>query len=510
MEPDEASRSLSVVLLGCIGVAAVCGLVYELAAGALSSYLLGSSVVHFSLVIGVFLCSMGLGAYLSQHVTKRMVAAFVAVEMLVGLIGGLTGLIGFVAFAYTRIYHQVLFGLVIAVGVLIGYEVPLVIRILRARSALRVSVANVMAADYAGALAASVLFPFILVPHVGLVLGGILTGLANVGVGWVAMWALRGQIQRAERVRLYVLGGVATALLVGAAIFSNDITHTLQRALFQDPVIYSQETKYQHLVLTKWHDDTRLYINGALQFASADEYRYHESLVHPAMASAPLARRILVLGGGDGMAVREILKHEAVGHVDLVDLDPAMTDLFVEKPELAELNDNSLTDSKVAIHNSDALQFLDTSGPAYDVVIIDLPDPNNLDLSKLYTVEFYRLLRQRLAHGGVVVTQATSPFHTRQAFWCIAHTLEAAKFNVYPYTAYVPSFGQWGFVMASARQLDPSKSEVTIQTRHLTTELLPTLFAFGKDTAEVETGINHVNDHVLVRLYAEGFSRYFE
>jgi len=499
-----------VVLLFGIGVAAVCGLVYELAAGALSSYLLGSSIVHFSLVIGVFMCAMGVGSYLSQHVKKHLISAFVTVEVLVGLIGGMTGLVGFVAFAYTQIYHEVLFGFVIAVGILIGYEVPLVIRILRTRSVLRVSVANVMAADYAGALAASVLFPFVLVPHVGLVLGSLLVGLANVGVGWVIMWVLRREIHPSRKVGLIVLASVATVTLIVSAALSQNLSKALQRALFQDKVFYEKETPYQHLVLTRWKDDVRLFINGALQFASADEYRYHESLVHPTLAAQPLSVRVLVLGGGDGMAVREILKYPKVEHVDLVDLDPEMTRIFREKPELSALNGESLSDKRVTVHNMDALKFLDKVGASYDAVIIDLPDPNNLDLSKLYSVEFYRLIQQRLGHGGVLVTQATSPFHTRDAFWCIAHTLKASGMNTYPYTAYVPSFGQWGFVMASKRPLDPSTLSVRVETKHLTDALMRSLFVFGKDTAEVETPANHIDDHPLVRLYAEGYSRYFE
>ena len=467
-------------------------------------------MVHFSLVIGVFLCAMGVGSYLSQHVKTHLVAAFIAIEVLVGLIGGLTGLIGFVAFAFTEIYLEVLFGCVITVGILIGYEVPLVIRILRKRSALRVSVANVMAADYAGALLASVLFPFVLVPHVGLVLGSVLVGLANVGVGWVVLWVLRRQLERRHLRKLIALAGAATTILVGVIVGGPSIHKGLQRSLFQDEVIFDKETPYQHLVLTRWRDDTRLFINGALQFASADEYRYHEALVHPAFSSLPVARRVLVLGGGDGLAVREVLKYSAVDHIDLVDLDPEMTRLFRERPILAELNGNSLSHSAVTIHNEDAMAFVARTGPSYDMVVIDLPDPNNLALSKLYSLEFYRLLGRRLAHGGVIVTQATSPFHTRKAFWCIAHTLEASGLKAYPYTAHVPSFGQWGFVMASKRTLNPSELRLSVKTRHLTDALLATLFVFGKDTAEVDTPINRIDDHPLARLYAEGFSRYFD
>jgi len=507
-----------VALLAAVGIAAVAGLVYELLAGAVATFLLGGSVTQFSLVIGLFLSGMGLGSYLSQFIRRHVVAAFVFVELAVGLVGGFMGLVAFAAFAWTQVSRPILFGELLAVGVLVGLEIPLVIRILRRRAELRVSVANVLAVDYAGALAASVLFPFVLVPYVGLVRAGLLAGIANVGVGWVALWLLRRRV--GSWWRLLVGFAAAATVALGAALgLAGSVTGAIQQALFQDPIVYTETTPYQHLTITRWRDDLRLFIDGALQFSSSDEYRYHEPLVLPAMAAVPNARRVLILGGGDGLAAQRVLAHPGVQRVDLVDLDPAMTRLFSHAPPLVRLNGGALTDPRLHVHNEDAMAFLARGGDAYDVILADLPDPNSISLSRLYTQSFYRLVFKRLARGGVFVTQATSPFETREAFWCIAHTVASVRdpeadpgadrfVRTYPYTVNVPTFGQWGFVLASSRPLDPAHLAPRIATRFLTAETVADMFRFPKDLAEVSAPVNRMDDHALVRLYELGWERY--
>lgn len=511
---SAAPRGAAVVLLLAMAVAAVCGLVYELLAGALSSYLLGSSVTEFSLVVGVFLSAMGLGSWLSQHVHRSLVAAFVAVELLVGVVGGVIGLVGFAAFALTGAYRAVLFGMVVATGTLIGLEVPLVIRILQHRAQLRVSVANVLSADYLGALAGSLLFPFVLVPEAGLVRAGLLAGLANVGVGWVTLWLLRGAVGRSLRA-LVVGASVATALLGGLIVFAGPLSAALEQELYQDEVILTRDTPYQKMVLTRWRDDIRLYLDGNLQFSSVDEYRYHEALVHPALSLVPGARRVAILGGGDGLAAREVLRWPTVEQVVIVDLDPAVTDLFRSRRVLTELNGGSLADPRVRVVNQDAMTWLADGGDAWDVIVADLPDPNTLAVGKLYSRQFYRLAFKRLSRQGVLVTQATSPFETREAFWCIVHTLAATELregrvHVAPYSTHVPSFGEWGFVLASARRIDPATLEIAVETRYLTDEEARGMFVFSKDTAEVETPVNDLDDQPLVRLYEKGYERFYD
>jgi spermidine synthase len=384
-------------------------------------------------------------------------------------------------------------------------------------------VAQVLAFDYIGALLASIAFPLLLLPSLGLVRTSLLFGTFNAAVALWSARAFRHELVRPRLVTaqaLVVLGLTGTSLLVGDRIEAFG-----ERQLYDSPVIFSQKTRYQRLTITRWSDDVRLYIDGNLQFSSIDEHRYHESLVHPAfaareqLADSP-ARRVLVLGGGDGLAVREVLRYPAVTSVDLVDLDPEMTRLFREVPALAELNGGSLADARVAVHNADAMRWLEQRRgeggevlEPWDIVIVDLPDPNNLSLGKLYTREFYRLLRAAIAPGGVAVVQSTSPYLSPQAYWCIVATLDAADLHALPYHAHVPSFGDWGFALAARSPIErPSGIAFELpepeQLQFLTPELMPTLFAFPVDQQPLDVEINRLDTQMLVRYYDEDLRSY--
>jgi spermidine synthase len=241
-------------------------------------------------------------------------------------------------------------------------------------------------------------------------------------------------------------------------------------------------------------------ISTSLQFHSRDEYRYHEALVHPGLATLPNARRALVLGGGDGLAVREILKYEQIEAVTLVDLDPAMTRLFASAPALRRLNQDALLSPKVKVVNADALQWLEENDEIYDFVVVDFPDPANFALGKLYTSAFYRLLDKHLAGNALAVIQATSPLYARRSFWCVVTTLESVGLVATPYHALIPSFGEWGFVLAARRAYRPPDS-YSVDTRFLTPQATPALFVFPKDMARVEAEVNRLNSQVLVRYF---------
>jgi len=489
-------------------VIAVCGLIYELLAGTLSSYLLGDSVTHFSLVIGIFLSSMGLGAWLSKFAEKGLLRKFILVEVWVGLAGGLSAAGLFAAFLFTEVYPVFLFGTGGVVGTLIGFEIPLLIRILKEGSELRVTVSDVLAVDYIGALAASILFPTLLVPHLGLMRTGFLFGLMNVAVAGAAVWSFRDRLGRPARLGLFC---AAAALVLGIGfVFSDRMIGFFDASRYEDDVIYARQTRFQKLVLTRWRTDLRLFINGNLQFSTTDEHRYHESLVHPALGLIERPERLLVLGGGDGMAVREALQHGSLREIVLVDIDPEMTRLFRENPLLKRLNNGSLSHPKVRVVNADAMAHLRGEAGSYDVIIMDLPDPNDLSVGKLYTRAFFRLARRRLRPGGVLVTQATSPFYGREAYWCIVNTMKEAFAgeNVAPYHAYIPTFGEWGFVLASSRDLSSGKMRLRAETRFLDEATLAALFIFPKDLRSVETPINRLDDQVLVRLYEKGWRRF--
>jgi len=502
-------RASGLLLLAAVFVLAVCGLVYELIAGTLSSYLLGDSVTQFSLAIGLFLFGMGLGSYISRFVTKHLLAIFIAVELLIGLVGGAMALVGFALFAFTEFYVPGLIGMVIAVGLLVGLEIPLVIRILRESGELRVTVANVLSVDYVGALIAAVIFPFLLLPQLGLARAGLVMGLSNVLVGALLLGVLGDRIGRARR-PLGIAATLSALLLVAGLIGAGQLVDFLENKLYQHDIILSRTTAHQRLVVTRNKQDIRLFLNGQLQFSSIDEYRYHEALVHPAMSLAEKHAEVLILGGGDGMAVREVLKFSGVTRIDLVDLDPIVTGLFTRNPLLSSLNGGSLKDPRVHIHNQDAMRYLETTKRIYDVILLDLPDPSEAVLGKLYSRPFYRLASQRLAPGGMLTTQATSPFRSREAFWCIVHTMRAAGFQVRPYHTIVPTFGTWGFALAGRGKVDPARIKLEVPTRYLTAALLPGLFAFPKDMAEVSTPISGLNDPVVTRLYRDGYSKYLE
>ncbi|MGI9501754.1 MAG: polyamine aminopropyltransferase, partial [Geminicoccaceae bacterium] len=310
---------------------------------------------------------------------------------------------------------------------------------------------------------------------------------------------------------------VSIAVLLAGLIFSERLVTLMETKLYHDEIIYTETTPYQRIVVTHQNGHLRLFLNGGLQFDSIDEHRYHETLVHPAMSLAGRTERVLILGGGDGMAVREVLRHDGVDSVTLVDLDPAMTRLFRDHPKLSALNAGALDDPRLSVINQDALDFLKTDQTSYNVILIDLPDPKNPSLSKLYSLAFYTSAARRLTRDGVLVTQATSPVYARKAFWSIFRTLEATAdpyregetFAVLPYHAYVPSFGDWGFIAASPRQLDWSAIRLPENLRFLSSKVLPDLTVFPPDIDRVAVDINTLQNHPLLRYYEEGWSRWF-
>ncbi|WP_412478814.1 polyamine aminopropyltransferase [Azonexus sp. IMCC34839] len=486
-------------LLFSVFVIASCGLAYELVAGALSSYLLGDSVLQFSTVIGCYLFAMGAGSWLSKYITRDLIGRFIQIELMVGLLGGFSAIGLFLVFTWMSApFKLVLYLAVFGVGVLVGLEIPLVMRILKRELAFKDLVSQVLTFDYLGALAVSILFPLILAPHLGMVRTGLLFGLLNVGV---ALWALHlFRAQLPARPWLAVQSWASFAVLLGGFAGAGQLTTLAESHLYADEIVHAETTPYQRLVVTRWRDDLRLFLNNNLQFSSHDEYRYHEALVHPGLAALPGAKRVLVLGGGDGLAVREILKYDKVESVTLVDLDPAMTALFSTAPALVELNRGALKDKRVTVINADALVWLEESRDYFDFIVVDFPDPNNFALGKLYSSAFYRLLEKRLSARGLMVIQSTSPFYARQSFWCVVTTLEDVGLKTAPYHAMVPSFGEWGFIIASRQDFLPAAVD-SAKTRFLTPEIVADLFRFPADMARVPAEVNRLNNQVLVRYF---------
>jgi len=498
------------LLLASVFIVAACGLVYELATGALASYLLGDSVLEFSSVIGTYLFAMGLGSYLSRHLEHQLVAHFLRVELLVGLVGGLMPAALFAAHsllpaAELGAFRTLLYALVLLVGMLVGLEIPLVMRILkqqarRDQAGWRLSelVSQVLTFDYLGALVVALAFPLLLVPQLGLIRTGLAFGLLNAFIALWALWLFRAEL-RAWRAHALACAGVV-ATLASAFVAADGLTSWAEERFYGERILVRESSPYQRIVVSGVHDGLRLYLNGNLQFDSRDEYRYHEALVHPAMAAQGAPCHVLVLGGGDGMALREILRYPQVEQVTLVDLDPRMTQLFTTLPMLRALNHDAFHDPKVHVVNADAFGWLERNAGFYDVIVIDFPDPSNFALGKLYTASFYALVAQHLSESGYAVVQTTSPLIARRSFWTVVTTLESVGLSATPYHAHVPSFGEWGFVLASRR---PWRMPTALPPglRFLDVASLPPLFDFPLDMARVPTEVNRLSNQVLVREF---------
>jgi len=301
--------------------------------------------------------------------------------------------------------------------------------------------------------------------------------------------------------------------LLGIALIKADRLTTLaEDALFADNIVYAKSSPYQRIVVTKGKTGHALFLNGNLQFNSFDEYRYHEALVHPAFAAFNgEPKRVLVLGGGDGLALREIQKYKSVEDIPLVDLDPMMTGLSKAFPTLGELNHHSFDDPRVSVTNGDAFVWLDnTDIEPFDIAIIDFPDPNNFALGKLYSTRFYNLLKKKLKPESSVVIQCTSPLIARRSFWSIIKTLEAAGFSVKPYQTTVPSFGVWGYALAKQQPFQTPTVPPNVELKFLNVTSFASMFEFPTEMTipDGEIEVNRLDNQALVRYYETEWRRF--
>jgi spermidine synthase len=491
-------------LLVSLLVVALCGIVYELIVGTISSYLLGNSVYQFSITIGLFMFSMGVGSYLTKHLNNHFIENFIAVETTIAIVGGLSGIILFTVFPFARIFYELtMYGIIFVVGCLVGMEIPILTALLARYKDTKQTVADVMSFDYIGALIGSVAFPLLLLPSLGLLHSSFVIGLVNAFVALSTLLIFRNLIERFRFLLMINLAVLAGLILFN--VFGAYLTRYAEKHLYFDQVIYSEQTQYQNIVFTRSSNfkDHRLFLDGNIQFSSRDEYRYHEYLVHPVMSVSGSRARVLVLGGGDGLALREVLKYPNVESVHLVDIDPRIVELAKTLPVLRELSGNSFSDPRVSVFNEDAFSFLNQQGSYYDRVIIDFPDPHNEALSKLYSKEFYTILHKRLAPQGVIATQSSSPFFARRAFWCINATLNAIFDQVMPYQTSLPSFGIWGFNLATKGVSLPKHWVIEVPTRAIQAPALAKATVFERDIGPVTTPVNTLFMPKLYQFYSE-------
>ena len=496
----------SVILLLSVFVVGFCTIIYELLIGSVSSYFLGDSIKQFSLVIGLTMTAMGLGTLASRVVKSNLIYWFILIEIILAIVGGLCVPVLYFAYMCEPVYYVVMFVLIMLIGTLIGLEIPLLTRIMEKYYDLRNNISNVLSLDYLGAFIATLAFPFLLLPLMGIFESSIFAGFLNLVVGIVNFYWFKDKITLKKRAKLRFWAVLILLLLGGFFICSKNLMKYWENNIFDDRVIFSQQTKYQKLIMTKNKEDIRLFIDGNVQFSSVDEHRYHELLIHVPMSLAKHKENILVLGGGDGLAARELLKYKEVKNITVVDLDEAMTNLAKNNRIVRELNEGSFLNDKVHIVNSDAFKYVENANQFFDVVIIDLPDPNNSSLARLYSREFYKLVGKKLAKDGLLVTQSTSPYFSSEAYWCVNETLKAAGFkNTYPYHVYVPSFGDWGFVMASNVKYEINKFALKVQTKYLDKETFKKAFVIEKDIQRTGIKFSTLDRPAILDYYLKGW-----
>ncbi len=497
------------VLIVAIFIAGLCSIVYELLIGTVSAYFLGDTVKQFSIIIGLYMAAMGLGAYLSRLLKGDLIPFFIKMEIALGLIGGVSVPVLYACYSLKPEAYPVLMPLIVLlIGVLIGLEIPLLARILEKYYVLKINISTVLSVDYVGALVATIIFPFLLLPFLGTFRSSLVFGVINMGIGFIMLWRFADSVNRKRRRGYHVYSLVSVCLLLVLLFSAQPLISFWSQSLYEDKVIFQKRTAYQQLVVTKYRDDLRFFIDGNLQFSSKDEYRYHEALVRIPMAVAPRTVNILVLGGGDGLAVREILKYKPAAFVTVVDLDPEVVALARRNPLMRELNAASLDHPNVMIIHADAYKFLESAESLYDVILADLPDPNNLSLARLYSREFFNLVFSRLTRNGVFATQSTSPYYANKAFWCIYETIQASRFeHVVPYHVFVPSFGDWGFVVAGKDRFNHAALDIPVPTQFLGGNASGRCFRFEKDVAlrEQPPHTSTLDDPRVLHYYLESW-----
>ncbi|GGT69639.1 polyamine aminopropyltransferase [Streptomyces lateritius] len=462
-------RAVRYPVLAVVFVCAACGLVYELELVALASYLIGDSVTQASVVLSVMVFAMGVGSLLAKRLRCRAAVGFGLVEGGLALIGGCSALVLYAAFAWLGEARYVLVAFSLAIGVLIGAEIPLLMSLIQRAESARTygagksgvresgvreseadekddpagTVADLFAADYVGALVGGLAFPFLLLPWLGQLTGALVTGAVNaVAGGALVLWLFRYDLTARSRVLLIGANLTVLAVLGTATVLVDDFEGAARRAVYGDSVRVAVHTDLQEVVVTgERGGPPDLFVDGRLRVGGQDEHRYHESLVHPAM-NGP-RERVLIIGGGDGLALREVLRYAGVRSVTVVELDSGVVRLARTNPELAALNGHAYRDPRVQVAFADAFRWLRGAGAdagagadgLYDVVVSDLPDPGISASTKLYSEEFYGLAARVLADGGRLVVHAGSASARPRTYWTVDATLRAAGFSTRAYSA---------------------------------------------------------------------------
>lgn len=492
------------------------GIVAEYVLSTLATYFLGDSVFQWTMIVSIMLFSMGLGSRFSKYFSNNLLQKFILIEFILSILTAYVSVITYSVSAYYGNSYLIIYSLSIIIGLLIGMEIPIVIRLNNQFEKLHVNVSSVMENDYYGSLVGGVFFAFIGLPYLGLTYTPIILGSINFSVAIGLYFLLKSALEKRQKFRINLLSLCVMLLLVSGFVFARPIISYGEERRYRDKVVYEEQSKYQKIVITQSKEDFWLFINGNQQLSSIDEVMYHEPLVHPVMRALKNPTDILIMGGGDGGAVREILKYPSVKNITLVDLDPAMTALGQNHELLVEMNHNSMNHNKLAIINEDGYNFLEDHNEYYDAIIIDLPDPKTVEIGRLYSYEFYKLCHKRLRPHGLVITQAGSPYYAARAFNCIDKTMTAAGFATVPLHNQVITLGEWGWVMGAkngdGNQLKTELQQLQfdkpkIETRWINHDAMTLITSFGKELFEDDTvniEVNKIHNPVLYKYYLDG------
>ena len=516
----KTKQGNSLILMAALFATGLSGIVAEYVLATLATYFLGDSVFQWTIVLSLMLFSMGLGSRISKRFEEHLLETFIGVELVLSVLISCCALLTYIIMPYTTSLWLVMYLMAVAIGLLIGMEIPLVTRINERYEALKSNISSVMEKDYYGSLFGGLFFAFIGIRYLGLTYTPFVEGAVNFIVALLLFYSLRDVIVSHIKWRLQ-LGFLITAAIIGVGFFlAEPIVLFGEQSRYREKVVFTKQTPYQKITVTQWQGDYWLYLNTGKQLSTFDEWLYHEPLVHPAMQLAASHKKILIMGAGDGCAIREALKYEDVDSIILVDLDPEMTDVGKNHPIFKQLNQAAYFSPKLRVVNADAFTYLEQVKDFYDVIIADFPDPKSVDVNRLYTREFYQLCKHRLRPRGVFITQAASPFYTTKAFRTIEKTVASAGFNVVPIHNHIYTFGEWGWVIGMAEpRSDAIKKKLQSLTfegldkRWINQEAMLMMTSFGGNLVPVDTNelqINTVHNPVLYRYYAEGnWSYYF-
>lgn len=502
------------VLKLCLFATGLSGIVAEYVLSTLATYFLGNSVLQWTMIVSIMLFSMGLGARITKVMDGNLLEKFIWIEIALSILASFVSLIAYTIATYTVYTGFAIYSLSIIIGLLIGMEIPLVIRINDQFESLKINVSSMMENDYYGSLLGGMFFAFVGLPLLGLTYTPFVLGFVNYCVAIVLLAVLWKDMGRPIRRRLGLANISVLILLFAGILNANNVIAHGEEMRYKDRVIYSKQTKYQKLVITQSNEDYWLFINGNQQLSTVDEIMYHEPLVHPVMKLYPNPRDVLILGGGDGCAAREILKYDGVQNITLVDLDPEMTKIAVEHPVLSEINQHAMEHEKVEIINQDGYTYLEEGNRYFDIIIIDFPDPKSIELGRLYSYEFYKLCNNSLKPNGLVVTQAGSPYFAARAYKCIDKTMSEAGFSTVPIHNQVITLGEWGWILG-AKSLTKAQFKDAlinlefkdIQTKWINQEAMTLMTSFGKDfTLDPADSIeiNTIHNPVLFNYYMKG------